>query len=76
MLLSSHENILKVLTTFNPWWRSGAVRAEFANWRRFNTPPMGTDRKEVILSADNTFFVYNKNTLLLKTRREISWILV
>ena len=30
MDMLSQENILKVLTAFNPWWKSGAVRPEFA----------------------------------------------
>jgi len=36
MDMLSHENILKVLTAFNPWWKSGAVRPEFAKaYKRF-----------------------------------------
>jgi predicted AAA+ superfamily ATPase len=29
MDMLAHENILKVLNAFNPWWKSGAVRPEF-----------------------------------------------
>jgi len=36
MNLTSQENILKVLTAFNPWWKSGTVRAEFnKTYKRF-----------------------------------------
>ena len=36
MDMLSQENILKVLKAFNPWWTSGAVRAEFAKtYKRF-----------------------------------------
>ncbi|MDR2734498.1 MAG: ATP-binding protein [Spirochaetota bacterium] len=36
MNMLSQENILKVLIAFNPWWKSGAVRSEFAKaYRRF-----------------------------------------
>jgi len=36
MSIASHENILKVLTAFNPWWKSGSVRPEFSKtYRRF-----------------------------------------
>ena len=36
MSMMSHENILKVLKAFNPWWASGAVRPEFAKtYKRF-----------------------------------------
>jgi len=36
MSLTSQENILKVLTAFNPWWKSGAIRAEFSKtYKRF-----------------------------------------
>lgn len=36
MTLTSQENILKVLTAFNPWWKSGSVRPEFAKtYKRF-----------------------------------------
>jgi predicted AAA+ superfamily ATPase len=36
MSLKSQENILKVLTAFNPWWKSGAVRPEFSKtYKRF-----------------------------------------
>jgi predicted AAA+ superfamily ATPase len=36
MSLTSHENILKVLTAFNPWWRSGMIRPEFSKtYKRF-----------------------------------------
>lgn len=36
MDMLSQENILKVLRAFNPWWMSGAVRAEFAKtYKRF-----------------------------------------
>ena len=36
MNLTSQENILKVLTAFNPWWKSGTVRPEFAKtYKRF-----------------------------------------
>ena len=34
--ITTKEGILKVLTAFNPWWRSGAVHPEFAKrYRRF-----------------------------------------
>jgi predicted AAA+ superfamily ATPase len=36
MDMQSPENILKVLVAFNPWWKSGAVRPEFAKtYKRF-----------------------------------------
>jgi len=36
MSLTSQENIVMVLTAFNPWWRSGTVRPEFSkNYKRF-----------------------------------------
>ena len=36
MSLTSQENILKVLTAFNPWWKTGTVRAEFSKtYKRF-----------------------------------------
>ena len=36
MSLNSQENIIKVLTAFNPWWKSGAVRTEFSKtYKRF-----------------------------------------
>jgi len=36
MSLTSQENILKVLTAFNPWWKSGSIRPEFAKtYKRF-----------------------------------------
>ena len=36
MSIASHENILKVLTAFNPWWKSGGVRPEFSKtYKRF-----------------------------------------
>ena len=36
MEILSHENILKVLKAFNPWWVSGTVRSEFAKtYKRF-----------------------------------------
>ena len=36
MDMLSQENILKVLTAFNPWWKSGSVRSEFAKtYKRF-----------------------------------------
>ena len=37
MNLTSHENILKVLSAFNPWWKSGIVRQEFSKaYKRFS----------------------------------------
>ena len=34
--LTSHENILKVLAAFNPWWKTGAIRMEFnKTYKRF-----------------------------------------
>ena len=37
MNLTSHENILKVLSAFNPWWKSGVVRQEFSKtYKRFS----------------------------------------
>ena len=37
--ITTKEGILKVLTAFNPWWRSGAVHPEFAKrYRRFVYP--------------------------------------
>jgi len=34
--LTSHENIVKVLSAFNPWWKYGVVRPEFSKtYRRF-----------------------------------------
>ena len=36
MSLTSHENILKVLRAFNPWWSSGVVNKYFAKeYKRF-----------------------------------------
>jgi len=36
MDILSHENIFKVLTAFNPWWKSGVMRPEFAKtYKRF-----------------------------------------
>ena len=36
MNLTSHENILKVLSAFNPWWKTGMVRPEFSKaYKRF-----------------------------------------
>ena len=36
MSLTSHENILKVLTAFNPWWKAGTMRPEFSKtYKRF-----------------------------------------
>jgi len=36
MSVNSQENILRVLTAFNPWWKSGAVRTEFSKtYKRF-----------------------------------------
>jgi len=36
MDMLSQENILKVLSAFNPWWKSGRVRPEFAkSYKRF-----------------------------------------
>lgn len=36
MSLTSQENILKVLTAFNPWWKSGVIRHEFSKtYKRF-----------------------------------------
>ena len=36
MNLTSHENIIKVLNAFNPWWKSGVVRSEFSKtYKRF-----------------------------------------
>ena len=36
MAITTKEGILKVLTAFNPWWRSAAVHPEFAKrYRRF-----------------------------------------
>jgi len=36
MNIASHENILKVLIAFNPWWKSGSVRPEFSKtYKRF-----------------------------------------
>ena len=36
MSIASHENILKVLAAFNPWWATGSVRPEFAKtYQRF-----------------------------------------
>ena len=36
MNLTSQENILKVLTAFNPWWKSGTIRPEFSKtYKRF-----------------------------------------
>ena len=36
MGLNSQENILKVLTAFNPWWKSGVMRSEFSkSYKRF-----------------------------------------
>jgi len=36
MNLTSQENVLKVLTAFNPWWKSRTVRAEFSKtYKRF-----------------------------------------
>ena len=36
MQLSSQENVLKILTALNPWWKSGTVRTEFAkSYKRF-----------------------------------------
>jgi len=36
MSIASQENILKVLTAFNPWWKSGAMRSEFSKtYKRF-----------------------------------------
>ena len=36
MPITSHENILKVLRAFNPWWSSGAVNKYFAKeYKRF-----------------------------------------
>ncbi len=36
MSLTSHENILKVLNAFNPWWKTGLMRPEFSKaYKRF-----------------------------------------
>ena len=36
MSLTSQENILKVLSAFNPWWKSGVIRSEFSKtYKRF-----------------------------------------
>ena len=36
MGLTSQENIIKVLTAFNPWWKSGVIRPEFSkSYKRF-----------------------------------------
>ena len=36
MPITSSENILRVLTAFNPWWRTNAVRSEFSKtYKRF-----------------------------------------
>jgi predicted AAA+ superfamily ATPase len=36
MDIATHENIIKVLTAFNPWWNSGSVRPEFSKtYKRF-----------------------------------------
>lgn len=36
MSLTSQENVLKVLTAFNPWWKSGIIRPEFSKtYKRF-----------------------------------------
>ncbi|KUO53087.1 MAG: AAA family ATPase [Desulfitibacter sp. BRH_c19] len=36
MAITSTENILKVLSAYNPWWRSGIVRSEFSKqYKRF-----------------------------------------
>jgi len=36
MSMTSEENILKVLTAFNPWWKSGTIRPEFSkSYKRF-----------------------------------------
>jgi predicted AAA+ superfamily ATPase len=36
MKITSSENILKVLSAFNPWWKYGTVRPEFnKNYKRF-----------------------------------------
>ena len=36
MNITSQENILKVLTAFNPWWKSGVIRSEFnKTYKRF-----------------------------------------
>jgi Predicted ATPase (AAA+ superfamily) len=36
MDLTSHENILKVLNAFNPWWKTGIMRPEFNKaYKRF-----------------------------------------
>ena len=36
MDINSKENILKVLTAFNPWWKTGKVRPEFSKaYKRF-----------------------------------------
>jgi len=36
MVLTSQENILNVLTAFNPWWKSGTIRPEFSKtYKRF-----------------------------------------
>lgn len=36
MHITSHENILKVLVAFNPWWKSGRMRPEFSKtYKRF-----------------------------------------
>ena len=45
--ITTKEGILKVLTAFNPWWRSGAVHPEFAKrYRRFVY--LVADRKSVV----------------------------
>lgn len=36
MSITSMENISRVLTAFNPWWRTGSLRPEFIKtYRRF-----------------------------------------
>lgn len=36
MEITSQENILKALTAFNPWWKSGTIRSEFSKtYQRF-----------------------------------------
>ena len=36
MEILSHDNILKILIAFNPWWKTGVVRPEFAKtFKRF-----------------------------------------
>lgn len=36
MNLTSHENIVKVLNAFNPWWKSGVIRSEYSKtYKRF-----------------------------------------